>query len=120
MKNRKWIKQVDIERPTQVKWSSLSTMLNMSCTVLSNRAHSAYTIYLLRAMGYECKATQNLKLGDASFKPRVLNKEMKAWKAKLRDSFRVDTIPSANMTMEELHGDVFSMEENAPIPSHSN
>ena len=33
--NSKWIKQFDIERSTQAKWSSLGTMLKMTCTDLS-------------------------------------------------------------------------------------
>ena len=42
---------------------------------------------------------------------------MKAWRAKIRDAFGIDAIPSVNMTMEKLYGDVYSVEEKAPIPS---
>ena len=62
MKKSKWIKHFDIERSTQAKWSDISTMLNMTCTVLSSVALPAYTVYLLIAMGYECKASQDPKL----------------------------------------------------------
>ena len=117
MKKSKWIKQFDIERSTQAKWSNLSTMLNMTCTVLSIGALSAYTIYLLRSMGYKCKATQDPKLSDAISNPRVVDKEMKVWTAKLRDAFAIDAVPSVNMTMEKLHGDVHLIEEKSSIPS---
>ena len=50
MKKSKWINQFDIERSTQAKWSNITTILNMTCTVLSIDALSAYTVYLLRAM----------------------------------------------------------------------
>ena len=50
MKKSKRIEQLDIERSTQAKWSNITTILNMTCTVLSIDALSAYTVYLLRAM----------------------------------------------------------------------
>ena len=117
MKKSKWIKQFSIERYSQARWSNLNTRLNMTCTVLSIAALSAYTVYLLRAMGYKCKATQDLKLANAIFNPRVVDKDMKAWKAKVRDAFGIDAIPIVNTTMEQLHGDALLMEEKAPIPS---
>ena len=52
-------------------------MPNMACTGLSIGALSAYIIYLLRAMGYKCNASQDLKLSEAIFKPWVVDKEMK-------------------------------------------
>ena len=60
MKKSKWINPFDIVRSTQAKWSDLSNMLNMTCTVLSFGALSAYTVYLLRAMVYEYKASKDL------------------------------------------------------------
>ena len=62
-------------------------------------------------MGYNCKATQDPKLADAIFNLRVVDKEMKAWRAKLRDVFGIDAISSVNMTMDQLHGDAHLMEE---------
>ena len=82
MKKSKWIKQFDIERSTQAKWSSLSTMLNMTCTIVSIEALSAYTIYLLRAMGYKWKAMQDRKVADAVYNRRVVDKELNEWRAK--------------------------------------
>ena len=77
MEKRRWIKQFDIERSTQAKWSNLSIMLNMTCSDLSIGALSAYTVYILRAMEYECKASQDLKLAEAICNPRVLDNNFK-------------------------------------------
>ena len=77
MKNSKWIKQFDMERSTQAKWLSLSTMLIMTCSVVNIGALSAYTVYILRAMGYKCKASQDLKPAEAIFNIRVVEKDMK-------------------------------------------
>ena len=44
---------------------------------LSIGALSAYTVYLLRAMGYKCKASQDLKPAEAIFNIRVVEKDMK-------------------------------------------
>ena len=68
-------------------------------------------------MGYKCKVTQDPKLADAIFNPRVVDKEMEAWRSNLRDAFGIDAIPSVIMTMEQLSGDVFSIKEKALIPS---
>ena len=54
-------------------------MLSMTCTVSSIEALSAYTVYLLRAMVYECKASQDLILAEVIFNPRVVDKDMKEW-----------------------------------------
>ena len=78
MKKSRWIKQFDIERSNQAKWSDPSTMLDMTCTVMSTGALSAYTTYLLRAMGYKCRASQDPKLAETVFNPRVVDKEI--WK----------------------------------------
>ena len=78
MKKSKWIKQFSIERYSQARWSNLNTRLNMTCTVLSIAALSAYTVYLLRAMGYKCKATHDPKLVDSILNPWVVDKEMEA------------------------------------------
>ena len=117
MRKSKWINRFDIERSTQVKWSNLSTMLNMTCTVLSIGALSAYTVYLLSAMGYKCKASQDLKLAEAIFYARVVDKEMTEWRAKLRDVFGIDEVPSVNQTMKQLQRKFSSMYEKAQIPS---
>ena len=52
-------------------------MLNMTCTEWSSKALSAYTVYLLRALGYKCKAFNDLKLAKAIYNPRMIDKDMK-------------------------------------------
>ena len=84
---------------------------------LEHWGFSAYTVYLLREVGYECKTSQNLKLAEAISNPRVVDKEMKEWRAKRRDTFGIDVIPSVNQTMQQRYWDVFPMEEKAPMPS---
>ena len=117
MKKSKWIKPFDIERSTQAKGSNLSTMLTMTLTVMSIGAISEYTIYLLRATGYKCKATQDSKLADEILNLLVVDKEMKGWRAKRNKAFGIYAISSVSMTTQNLHGYVSLMEEKAQIPS---
>ena len=81
----------------------------MTRTFLSIEALLADNFYLLRAMGYKCKASQDLKLAEAIFNRRVVDKEMKGWGSKLRDALIIDAIPSVNYTMQRLYGDDFPM-----------
>ena len=57
------------------------------------------------------------QLSEAIFNPRVVNKDMKGWRAKLRDAFKIDSIPSVSETGQQLYGYVSLMKEKAPIPS---
>ena len=68
-------------------------------------------------MGCECKTSQDLKISEAIFNPRVVDKDMKGWRAKLRDACEIDAIPNVSMTIQHLYVDFSSMEEKAPIPS---
>ena len=69
MKKSKWIKMFDIERSSQAKWSNLSIILSIG-------ELSSYIVYLLRAMGYKCKALQGPNLDDAILYPRVVYKKI--------------------------------------------
>ena len=89
----------------------------MTCIFLSIGALSAYTTYLLCAMRYKCKASQDPKLAETVFNPRVVEKEIKEWRAKLREAFGIDEISSVSTTMEHMYGEAASIKEKAPIPS---
>ena len=66
-------------------------------------------------MGHEYKASQDPKLAERILNPRVVDKEMKESRAKLRDSFGIDAIPSVKHTMQQLNGDAFPMEEKETL-----
>ena len=84
-------------------------MLIMTCSVMNIGALSAYTVYILRAMGYKCKASQDLKLAEAICNPWVFDNNINEWRAKLRDAFGIDAIPIIMQTMQQLYGDASSM-----------
>ena len=86
------------------------------CRVIID-ALSEYTVYLLRAMGYECKTSQDLKPAETIFNPRLVDKEIRGWRVKLRDALGLNAFPIVNHTMQQRYGDALSMEEKALIPS---
>ena len=49
-------------------------------------------VYLLRAMRNESKTSQDLEPDETIFNPRVVDKEMNEWRAKLRDEFGIDAM----------------------------
>ena len=90
MKKSRTIKQFDIERSTQAKWSDIGTMLNIwSASILALGTLSVHFVPPARDK-HTYKSLQNLKLSIAIFSPWVVYKEMKEWGAKKRDAFGID------------------------------
>ena len=91
-------------------------MLNSSYTDMNIARLTAYTIYLVEAMGYKCSVPSQLKFEEANFRPQSVERYLKGWVTKLTEEFGIKSGPNAQPTINRTFQDDGNLsEEKAPI-----